>query len=114
MASLIQMIPLTTIATADYTSASIDTYTLPQTFEKRSIGLQIIASALGTADTAVKFQESNDDVNYNNIPTATITLAAGASINTLWFTDLRLRYIRVVFTKGTNAAGTISGIANLT
>lgn len=112
MSSLIQIIPLSTVATANFTSASLDTFILPVTFKRRSIGLQVISSSLSTSDANIKIQESNDDVNYTDIPSATITLLTGSTVNTL-FTDLRLRYIRLVFTKNTNAAGTLSGIANL-
>ncbi len=113
MRTLRQLIPLATPATSDFTSESEDFFILPVIYGERKVGLQVIATSLDAADSTVKLQESNDDVNYSDIPGASITLASGSSIQTLSFSGLRLKFVRAVFTKNANAAGTISGIANL-
>lgn len=71
------------------------------------IGVQVNATGLNTADSVVKLQDSIDGTNFIDITGATLTLSSGSSNNMFRVTNLIGRKIKVVFTKGTNSAGTL-------
>lgn len=72
--------------------------------------LQLIAVNFNTADATIKLQDSIDGLNWNDVDGATITIASGGSSNIIRYTNFATGYIRAVFSKGTNSAGTLSAI----
>lgn len=102
------------VATGNLTSTSLDMdlYSA-KTF---NLGVQVVASGLTSADSVVKIQGSNvdSDAYYNDITDATLTLAAGASYPVIApIALIGLRFYRAVYTKNTNAGGTVSVIVNI-
>lgn len=100
-----------TTAAANLTCTTIDFFNLPR--QTQTVCAQFLATSLSAADGVLKIQESNDDTNYVDISGATITLASGSSAPTLTYTSVRTRYIRFVWSKGTNASGTFGITVNL-
>jgi hypothetical protein len=118
MGTLIQLIPLGTPAGVAFTSPVMDMETLPIRYNPATVGLQVIATNIGTGDVIISFQESNDGINWNALDSttqaATQTASAGNSVFTVRFSGLRNRYHRVIMTRTLNNLGTISGIAYFT
>jgi hypothetical protein len=93
-----------TSAAASFNSSAIDT------IGYQYLSVQINATSLSAADGIVKLQDSNDGTNWTDITGATLTLAAGSSPNMIRDTANTGRYIRAVWTFGTNASGTLQMI----
>jgi hypothetical protein len=102
-------IPAATPANADFTSESIVNGSNGAI--TKTVSVHVVAAGLNAANGAVKLQESNDGANWVDIAGATATLASGTSSNMLKVTAHTGIYIRVVYTKGSNSAGTIVGYA---
>lgn len=99
-------------ATSNITSAALDVNGVP--VKVNNIGMQVVATALSSADSVVKLQHSNDGTNFADITDASLTLAAGASTPVLSpIAMIGMRYYRAVYTKNTNAAGTVKVIINV-
>lgn len=90
-----------TSGTVNQTSTAVDAT------KYKWIGLQFLATSLNTADGVIKLQDSIDGTNYNDIAGATITVGSGTSSNMIRYTAHTGKYIRAVWTKGTNTTGTI-------
>ena len=96
-------IPLLTSASSDYTSAS---FNRP---EHKELSFQFIAVGLNASTGVIKLQDSLDDINWNDITGASITVASGSNTNMIRYTAFTSSYVRAVWSKNTNSAGTISG-----
>jgi hypothetical protein len=114
MGTQIQLIPLGTPAGVAFTSEAVDMETLPIRYNPATVGLQVIATSIGTGDVVISMQESNNGINWDPLETATQTASAGNSVFTIPFAGLRNRYHRVIMTRTLNSTGTISGIAYFT
>ena len=101
-------------ATANITGTSVDTGEL--TYRTGNVGIQAIGTSLSTADSTVTFEVSNDGTNWSTLldsgSTFTITMASGSSNQYAILTNMAMSYLRPVYTKNTNAAGTIEVILN--
>jgi hypothetical protein len=101
-------------ATSNVTGDSINTGEL--TYRTGNVGIQVIGTGLTSADSTVTFQTSNDATNWTNIldggSTYTITMASGTSNQYAILTNMAMSFLRPVYTKNTNAGGTISVIIN--
>jgi hypothetical protein len=106
MAKVFQSIPLSTPANADFNGESIDLDTLPISYINSSIGTQFFYSGLSGVNANIVIQVSNDGVNFNT--GSRVAVNPGFFYTSL---DLKFRYCRVIFEKGTNATGTISAIS---
>jgi hypothetical protein len=99
------------VATANITSNSVDMDGTPT--KTLNLGVQVNATSLNSADAVVKVQHSNDNVNFADVTDASLTLASGTSTQILSpITNIGSRYYRVVFTKNTNSAGSLTVIFN--
>lgn len=107
MAFLQNIVP-TRVATADYTSGSI---TLDDALRINNMSMHVIAASLNTADAAVKIQHSNDNTNWIDLTDGSVTLTSSTSFAII-APFVAFKYYRVVFTKGTNSAGTVQIILN--
>lgn len=105
----VNMIPAASAATANINGTAEDL--LNHGSRKEKVAVQVVATGLNSADSVMKLQESNDGTNWADISGATATLASGASAPLIKATALVCRYIRAVYTKNTNSAGTVSAIA---
>ena len=112
MAKLFIPIP-TQAATGDITSSSQE---LGESNSFQNASLQYVATGLNTADATVKLQGCNDNQagagNWMDITDSTVTLASGSSAAYLIIANVAMKYYRVVFSKGTNSAGTINVLIN--
>lgn len=72
-----------------------------------------------TADATVRIQHSNDGVNFENLDltdasVGLMAIATGTATQTLTpITFIAVKYFRIVYTKNTNSAGTITVILNV-
>lgn len=87
-------------ANAAYTGEAIDCE------HSVTLSLQLVGTGLDKADGTVKLQYSNDNTSFADVAAAT-TVAAGATVTIIPLTSVPCRYYRVVWAKGTNAAGTL-------
>lgn len=71
------------------------------------ISVQIKARLLTHADGTLQLQESNDGVDFVDIPAALIQPTVGASDNMIKMANWASKYLRCNWTKGSNTAGTI-------
>lgn len=80
-----------------------------------SIGIQVTWTGLDAADATAKIQISNDNTNWNDYP-STSTTASTTPSNKCWDfpTGCGLKYMRVVWTKGSVAAGTFTVFTTVT
>lgn len=82
-----------------------------------NIGLQAIGTGLNTSDSTVTLEQSNDGVNWDDVYDSTgvvftLTMASGTTSQSQVLTNMAMAYLRGVYTKNTNSAGTISIIFN--
>lgn len=106
----INLIP-STAATADITGG---TFEVRKGNAQGNIGMQVIGTGLNSADSSVKIQQSNDGVNWLDLAGSSLTLAAGTATQiTTPITNCAMAYYRVNFAHGTNSAGTVQVIFNL-
>lgn len=73
----------------------------------KHIAVQVIAASLDAADGSFVVQGSVDGTNFDDITTST-TLAAGASNQLVLVDDVHCGYVRVVYSEGSNTAGTVT------
>lgn len=74
------------------------------------VAFQLNATSLDAADGSIKIQDSLDGTNFSDITGASITVASGTSVNMIRDTAFTGKYIRAVWTKGSNTAGTLQGL----
>jgi len=80
----------------------------------RNMSFTANTTSFNQADATVKIQHSNDNSNWADVTDGSITIASGtASQNLTPITNLAMRYYRIVYTKNTNSAGTITVILNI-
>lgn len=94
-------IPSSTVSTADFSGAAIEATGY------RWVGVQFVATNLNTADGVVKIQDSINGTEFNDITGASITVASGTTSNMIRYTSFTGKYVRVLWSKGTNTAGTM-------
>lgn len=71
-----------------------------------TLSLQLVGTGLDKGDGTIKLQHSNDGSSYADVAAAT-TIALGATVTVIAVTAPCCRYYRIVWAKGTNAAGTL-------
>lgn len=112
MAKLFIPIP-TQAATGNITS---DSQELGESNSFQNASLQYNAVDFDAADATLKLQGCNDNQagagNWMDITDSTITIASGDSSAYLIIANVAMKYYRVVYTKNTNAAGTINVLIN--
>jgi hypothetical protein len=106
MAKTFISIAIGTPADADFIGQVIDLDTLPISYITSSIGSQWFYSGSNGLNANIVIQVSNDGINFNT--GIRQSLGVGSSFVLL---DLKLRYVRVAFEKGSNATGTINAIS---
>ena len=97
-------------ATSNQTGSAIDTGGL---FMKcGNIGVQAVGTGLSTSDSTITIQQSNDGTNWDTVMDGydvfTITMASGSTSQSRVLSNMAMGFLRGVYTKNTNAAGTIS------
>ena len=98
-------------ATSNQTGSAIDTGGL---FMKcGNIGVQAVGTGLSTSDSTITIQQSNNGTNWDNVldgggAVFTITMASGSTSQSQVLSNMAMGFLRGVYTKNTNAAGTIS------
>jgi len=101
-------------ATSNITGTSVNTGEI--TYRTGNVGIQAIGVGLSTADSTVTFETSNDEINWSTLldsgSTFTITMASGSSNQYAILTNMAMSFLRPVYTKNTNATGTIEVIVN--
>ena len=75
-----------------------------------NLNMQVITASFSTADATIKLQQSNNGTDWDDITDSQLTLASGSASQSLVVTYLASSFIRAVFSKGTNAAGTFQVI----
>lgn len=98
----VDIIPAATPGNANFTSDAVNGLSYSW------VAVQVVATSLDTGDGALKLQDSLDGTNWNDIP-GVITVGIGASSNMIRYTTFTGAYIRVVWLKGTNTTGTLTG-----
>lgn len=99
------------VATANINSNSVD---LNGYVVRQGMSFTANTTSFSAADATVKLQHSNDNTNWTDVTDGSITIASGTASQTLTpITLLGTRYLRIVYTKNTNAAGTITVIVNI-
>lgn len=98
-------------ATSNQTGAAMDTGSL--FIKAGNIGVQAVGAGLNSADSTVTLQQSNDGTNWDYVYDSvgsvfTITMASGDSSQSQVLTNMALGFLRGVYTKNTNSAGTIT------
>ena len=109
---IVTIMPAGTPANADFTSSRIECQNVGM--YNTVLAFQLVAVGILSIDAVVKLQDSVDGINFVDIPTqvafpTTATLLAGASSVILRVSQLTAPYVQVVYKKGTNSAGTITG-----
>ena len=99
----VSIVIASTTATANLTSSAFGSEYF------NFVSFQLVCTSLNAADGVIKLQDSNDGTNYNDISGATITVASGTSSNMIRYTAYTGRYLKAVWTKGSNTAGTMVG-----
>lgn len=80
----------------------------------RNLSFQVNATSFNASDATVKIQHSNDNSNWADITDGSLTIASGTTSQILTpISLLGARYYRIVYTKNTNSAGTITVILNI-
>lgn len=79
----------------------------------RGIYISVIADSLNAADGEVKLQASSDGTNFADVSSASVTLASGNSVNHIIVDYAPYVYFRLVYTEGSNTAGTVTTQYNL-
>lgn len=72
------------------------------------VSMQIICTGLDHADGVIKLQDSDDGTNWNDVTGATITVNSGTSSNMIRNSVHTGKFVKAVWTHGTNTAGTIT------
>lgn len=99
------------VATANINSEAVSTDGTPT--KTLNIGWQVNAVGFNQATATVKLQHSNDNVNWADITDATLTLASGTSSQIQSpITNIGSKWLRAVYTKNTNSAGSLTVIFN--
>lgn len=91
-------------------SADTDTTTeldVSKTQGAKYVGVQAVAAALTHNDGVLKLQDSIDGANWEDVPTATKTFTSPADSVIFRITNHSAKHMRVVYTKGSNTAGTV-------
>lgn len=105
-----------TIINAQSATANINSETFDMDGQRagRNMSFQVNATSFNTSDATVKMQHSNDNSNWADITDASLTMASGTTSQILApITMLGSRFYRIVYTKNTNSAGTITVILNI-
>lgn len=102
-------------ATSNQTGSAIETGAL--FIKAANIGLQVVGTGLSTSDSTVTLQQSNDGTNWDSVldgggAVFTITMASGTTSQSAILTNMSMGFLRAVYTKNTNAAGTITVTLN--
>lgn len=110
-------IPVDTPANANFTSTSFIVGVEAVGKKYKSFSFQFVVDGLNASDGVIKLEDSNDGVNWNTITAdgdeASITTASGSASYMIRCIDAFVsNYVRAVWTKGTNSAGTIKAIVN--
>lgn len=71
-------------------------------------GIQINCSNQSTNDATITIQDSIDGINFVDVEDSPLHPAAGQSFNIIHIADLSTRYLKVVYSKGTNTTGVIN------
>lgn len=106
-----------TIINAQAATANINSETFDMDGQRSGRNLSFTANAVGFngTDATVKLQHSNDNSNWEDVTDGSKTIdATGTSSRNLTpVTSLAMRYYRIVYTKNSNSAGTITVILNI-
>lgn len=105
------MFPTTTVGTVDANSNALLVDTNRLTFG--NMNMQVTWTGFSTTDATVKLQSSNDGSNWIDVTDSTITLNAASGTLNVVAAYAASQYVRVVFAKGTNAAGTFGVILSI-
>jgi hypothetical protein len=98
---------VTPIASGTSAATSLTSISATDASGFTKVCLQLDATSLDTADGVIKLQESSDNVNFVDIPLATITVNSGTSSNVISYSELTNKYVRPHWNKGTVSSGTI-------
>ena len=81
----------------------------------RNMSFTANTTSFNAADATVKLQHSNDKTNWDDVENGSKTVdASGTSSRNLTpITNLAMRYYRIVYTKNSNSAGTITVLLNI-
>jgi hypothetical protein len=114
MAFLQNIVPSGTSATADFTTGIIE---LKDNLTINNMSIQVIGTGLSTTDSTIKLQQSNskDTASFSDVlnsDNTSFTITMSSSVMTGILTNVAFKYYRIVFTKNTNAAGTIQVLLN--
>jgi len=97
------------ITLLDTTAASVNINSEDaNTHQYKSAHVQIITSGLNASDGVVKLQDSFNATDWNDIPSATVTVLSTSSTHTIRVPQHTGGYIRAVWTKGSVSAGNIT------
>jgi hypothetical protein len=69
---------------------------------------QVAWSGANAVNAAVKLQSSHDGTNWDDVPSASVTLGTPSGSQSMQFTDVLYPWARLVYTKGGNSAGTMT------
>lgn len=76
---------------------------------QKTVEVQVNVTTTDTGDGVLKLQDSVDNVNYSDISGASITVTVNTTVNVFRLAEsFAGRYIRLVWTKGTNTTGTLN------
>ena len=99
------------VATANINS---ETFDMNGQSAGRNMSFTANTTSFNAADATVKLQHSNDNTNWENVTDGSITIASGTATQSLTpITNIAMRYYRIVYTKNSNSAGTITVIINI-
>ena len=99
------------VATANINS---ETFDMDGQRSGRNLSFQVNATSFNASDATVKMQHSNDNSNWADITDASLTMASGTTSQILApISLLGSRYYRIMYTKNSNSAGTITVILNI-
>lgn len=105
-----------TIINAQSATANINSETFDMDGQRsgRNLSFQVNATSFNASDATVKMQHSNDNSNWTDLTDGSLTMASGTTSQILTpITMLGARYYRIVYTKNSNSAGTITVILNV-
>lgn len=104
---------ITLIDSATSANQNINTESIDMTLYQLAY-VQILTSGLNASDGVFKLQDSQDNVNWHDIPSATVTVLSAAPSHIIRVaTPIVAGYMRGVWTKNTVNAGTIQVLVNL-
>lgn len=99
------------VATANINSEAFD---MDGQRAGRNMSFTVNSTSFNAADATVKIQHSNDNSNWADVTDGSITIATGTASQSLTpITNLAMRFYRIVYTKVSNTAGTITVILNI-